>query len=102
MRINFYENVNGLPGKRIVEKSIIKRLPMTEGWVTVNLENYSITVDEDFFVGFEYLPEPSHPGKFLFAFGAAFGGSYFARKVSLGEWNKGVGGRISTYVTVRQ
>ncbi|MBB6611109.1 carboxypeptidase-like regulatory domain-containing protein [Pontibacter sp. Tf4] len=102
MRINFYRNVDGMPGERIAEKSIIKRLPLKEGWVTVNLQDYNITVDEDFFIGFEYLPDPSHKEKYLFAFGAVFGGSYFTRKVSLGEWNKGVGGKLSAYVTVRQ
>lgn len=56
MRINFYRNVAGMPGERIVEKSIIKRLPLNVGWITVNLEDYNITVGEDFFIGFEYLP----------------------------------------------
>lgn len=102
MRINFYEHVDGMPGQRIVEKSIIKRLPMKEGWVTIDLEDYNITVAEDFFIGFEYLPDPSHKEKYLFAFGAAFGGSYFTRKVSLGDWEKGIGARLASYVTVRQ
>ncbi|WP_162427150.1 carboxypeptidase-like regulatory domain-containing protein [Pontibacter pudoricolor] len=102
MRINFYENVDGMPGERIVEKSIIKRLPMNQGWVTINLEECNITVDKDFFIGFEYLPDPSHKEKYLFSFGAAFGGSYYTRKVSLGEWDKGIGARLASYVTARQ
>jgi len=102
IRINFYENMDGMPGGRIAEKSIIKRLPLKEGWVSVNLEDYNITVEKDFFIGFEYLPDPNHKDKYLFAFGAVFGGSYFTRKVSLGDWEKGVGGKLSAYVTVRQ
>lgn len=102
MRINFYRNEAGMPGERIVEKSIIKRLPLNVGWVTINLEDYNITVAEDFFIGFEYLPDPSHTEKFLFSFGGAFGGSHFMRNVSLGEWKKGIGARQAAYVTVRQ
>ncbi len=102
MRINFYENVDGLPGQRIIEKSIIKRLPLKQGWVTINLEDYNITVDKDFFIGFEYLPDPNHKEPYLFTFGGAFGGNHFMRKVSLGEWKKGYGARQAAYVTVRQ
>lgn len=102
MRINFYKNVDGLPGERIVEKSIIKRLPLDKGWVTIDLEPYNIAIDEDFFIGYEYLPDPSHQEKYLFTFGGAFGGSHYMRKVSLGEWKKGIGARQAAYVTVRQ
>ena len=102
MRINFYENTKGLPGKRIIEKSIIKRLPMDKGWVTINLEDYNITVEEDFFIGFEYLPDPDYKEKTLFTYGAAFGGSLYSRDISLGEWQKFSFGRLAAYVTIRQ
>jgi hypothetical protein len=102
MRINFYRNADGMPGERIIEKSIIKRLPMKQGWVTINLEDHNITVDKDFFIGFEYLPDPNHKELHLFSFGGAFGGNHFMRKVSLGEWQKGIGARQAAYVTVRQ
>lgn len=102
MRINFYKNHNGNPGERIIEKSIIKRLPLKEGWVTINLEDYNLIVDEDFFIGFEYLPDPGHKELYLFTFGGAMGGSHHTRKVSLGEWEKGIGARQAAYVTVRQ
>ena len=101
-RINLYKNENGLPGERLVEKSIIKRLPLTQGWVTVPLEDYSLVVNEDFFLGIEYLPEYSQHEKYIFIYGAALGGSFYSRKASLGAWEKGVGGRLAAYVTVRQ
>lgn len=101
-RINFLESVDEAPGKRIVEKSIIKRLPLKKGWVTVDLAQYSITMDKDFFISFEYLPDSSHKEKFLFIYGGALGGNYYSRNVSLGDWEKGHGARMAAYVTVRQ
>ncbi|MCP2045550.1 carboxypeptidase-like regulatory domain-containing protein [Pontibacter sp. HSC-36F09] len=101
-RINLYKNTAGMPGERLVEKSIIRRLPLTQGWVTVPLEQYGLVVDEDFFLGIEYLPDYSKHEKYIFTYGAALGGSFYSRKASLGDWEKGVGGRLAAYVTVRQ
>ncbi|WP_242921717.1 carboxypeptidase-like regulatory domain-containing protein [Pontibacter liquoris] len=101
-RINFYKNAGGQPGSRIVEKSIVQRLPLTKGWVTIDLQPYGIFVDDDFFIGFEYLPDKQQTEKFLFFYGAVLGGSIYARNVSLGAWRQTAGGRLSAYVTVRQ
>ncbi|MBF9252973.1 carboxypeptidase-like regulatory domain-containing protein [Pontibacter sp. 172403-2] len=101
-RINFYKNAGGQPGQRLVEKSIIKRLPLSNGWVAVDLQPYGIFVADDFFIGFEYLPDSRNTEKFLFFYGAVLGGSIYARNVSLGEWRTTAGGRLSAYVTVRQ
>lgn len=101
-RINLYKNVAGMPGERLIEKSIIKRLPLTQGWVTIPLEQYGLVVEEDFFMGIEYLPEYSNHETYIFIYGAALGGSVYSRKASLGDWEKGVGGRLAAYVTVRQ
>ncbi|MFT2008735.1 carboxypeptidase-like regulatory domain-containing protein [Pontibacter sp. 13R65] len=101
-RINFLDSVDGEPGDRIVEKSIIRRLPLTSGWVTVDLEQYNIVIEKDFFISFEYLPDPNYNEKFLFYYGGALGGNYYSRNVSLGNWKKGNGARIAAYVTVRQ
>ncbi|MDO6391014.1 carboxypeptidase-like regulatory domain-containing protein [Pontibacter sp. BT731] len=101
-RINLYKNAAGMPGERLVEKSIIRRLPLTQGWVTIPLEQYGLVVDEDFFLGIEYLPDYSKHEKYIFTYGAALGGSFYSRKASLGDWKKGVGGRLAAYVTVRQ
>ncbi|TXK36846.1 carboxypeptidase-like regulatory domain-containing protein [Pontibacter qinzhouensis] len=101
-RINFYKYHGAGPAQRIVEKSIINRLPLTKGWVAVDLEKYNITLQEDFYLGIEYLPDNPGKEKFLFYYGAVFGGHTYSRNVSLGKWKKTTGGRLSAYVTVRQ
>ncbi|MCJ8163910.1 carboxypeptidase-like regulatory domain-containing protein [Pontibacter sp. E15-1] len=101
-RINFYRNADGKPAQRLVEKSIVRRLSLREGWVTVDLQPYGIFVEDDFFIGFEYLPDSQQTEKFLFFYGAVLGGNVYARNVSLGEWRTTAGGKLSAYVTVRQ
>ncbi len=101
-RINLYKPEAGMPGERLIEKSIIKRLPLNQGWVTIPLEPYGIVVEDDFFLGIEYLPEHSQYEKYIFTYGAALGGSGYTRKASLGDWEKFVGARLAAYVTVRQ
>ncbi|GAA4435165.1 hypothetical protein GCM10023188_26950 [Pontibacter saemangeumensis] len=101
-RVNFYRQQDGKLAQRLVEKSIIQRLPLDKGWVTVDLQPYGILVDDDFYIGFEYLPDSRQTEKFLFFYGAVLGGHIFARNVSLGEWRSTAGGQLSAYVTVRQ
>lgn len=103
-RINFYENADGQPAQRLVEKSIIKRLPLDQGqgWTTIDLEPYGIYLAKDFFIIFEYLPDSSYKEKYLFSYGGALGGRALTRQVSLGDWEKVAGATIAAYVTVRQ
>ena len=101
-RINFFENADGKPGPRIIEKSIIKRLPLNKGWTTIDLEPYGIHINKDFFISFEYLPDSSHQEKYLFSYGGAFGSGTLTRQVSLGDWEKSSGATMAAYVTVRQ
>lgn len=100
-RINLYKNNNGLPGERLVEKSIVQRLTTKDGWVSISLLPYEIYTDDDFFLGIEYLPAAG-ANKFALSLGAKLGGSSYSRKSSLGSWEKFVGASLSGYVTVRQ
>lgn len=100
-RINFYKNENGLPGERLVEKSIVQRLTTQDGWISINLQPYDIYTEEDFYLGIEYLPTAG-VDKFAISLGGKLGGSSYTRKSSLGSWEKFVGASLSGYVTVRQ
>ncbi|WP_139307979.1 carboxypeptidase-like regulatory domain-containing protein [Pontibacter flavimaris] len=100
-RINLYKSHNGLPGKRLVEQSIVQRLPATEGWVHVDLKALAIYVEEDFYLGIEYLPAAG-ADRMAIILGGKLGGSSYSRKASLGSWEKFVGASLSGYVTVLQ
>ncbi|MCX2738892.1 carboxypeptidase-like regulatory domain-containing protein [Pontibacter anaerobius] len=100
-RINLYKNNNGLPGERLVEKSIVQRLTTKDGWISINLQPYGIYTGDDFFLGIEYLPGDG-VDKYAISLGGKLGGSSYSRKSSLGAWEKFVGASLSGYVTVRQ
>lgn len=96
IRLNFYALKNGLPGKRLIEKSIIKNTTIKKGWLKIDLKDEDIYLEEDFVVSFEYLPSTQNS----IVFGAKFGASdSFLRSSSQGVWRKNVLSGCSIYVT---
>lgn len=96
IRLNFYSLENGLPGKRLIEKSIIRNAKLNNGWFSVDLKGEAIYLDEDFVVAFEYLPSTQNS----IVFGAKLGASdSFLRSSSQGIWKKNVLGGCSIYIT---
>ncbi|MFC3563542.1 carboxypeptidase-like regulatory domain-containing protein [Pedobacter jamesrossensis] len=96
IRLNFYAFENGLPGKRLIEKSIIKKAIIKNGWFTIDLKDEAIYLDEDFVVSFEYLPSEQKSIVFAAKLGAA---NSFLRSSSQGVWIKNELGGCSIYVT---
>jgi hypothetical protein len=80
--LNFYDLVNGLPNKNILNKNIIVETKIESGIVTVDSTPYEIVIDEDFFIAIEWI-EDLGLGK-LFFFGGFFGAPLIAREVSQG------------------
>ncbi len=96
IRLNFYALENGLPGKRLVEKSIIRKALIKKGWFSIDLKDDAIYLDEDFVVSFEYLPSEQKS----IVFGAKIGASdSFLRDSSQGLWRKNQAGGCSIFVT---
>lgn len=96
IRLNFYALENGMPGKRLIERSIIRKATIKKGWFNIDLKDEGIYLDEDFVVSFEYLPSAQNS----IVFGAKIGSSdSFLRNSSQGLWRKNVVGGCSIYVT---
>jgi hypothetical protein len=98
VRINFYALENGLPGNRLVEKSIIRNIPSEKGWHVFDLTNENIHLAQDFVISFEYLPSNRKTIFFAAKLGAA---DSYLRNNSLGKWRKNMVGGCSIYVTVQ-
>lgn len=96
IRINFYAVENGKPGKRLVEKNIIRKAVISKGWFSIDLKDENIYLDEDFVVSFEYLPSAQDSIVFAAKMGAS---DSFLRSSSLGVWRKNVLGGCSIYIT---
>ena len=99
IRLNFYAIENGMPGKRLVEKTIIKKANLQKGWFTIDLQDEDIYLDQDFVVAFEYLPSEQSAISFAAKLGAA---DSFLRSNSQGIWRKNSVGGCSIYVTAEQ
>lgn len=101
IKINFYKYVNHEPSERLIEERIIKKLPVKNGWLSIEVENFNIYVKDDFILSFEFIPakQGNH-----FCYGAALGfGTMFFRENSLGIWEKiPPVAQLSMYVTVKQ
>jgi hypothetical protein len=96
IRINFYAVENGMPGKRLIEKSIIRNTLVKKGWFSVDLTDDNIYLDNDFVVSFECLPSTQSS----IAFGAKIGAAdSFLRGSSQGLWRKNALGGCTIYVT---
>jgi len=100
-RINFYNENNGLPDTKIVDKNIIETMAIKNGWLTIDISKEKIVLDQNFFVTFEFMPEQKF-SKYVLGYGGQLGGSYIKRLSSLGNWEKGKGASLSAYVTLLQ
>jgi hypothetical protein len=100
-RLNFYGVSQGLPAERVVEQTILVRTAIQNGWLTIDLTKYALTLQTDFYLGFEFLPEKQGAVP-AFSYGAQFGGAAIVRTSSLGTWKREPGASLTAYVTVKQ
>lgn len=99
IRVNFYGFKDGFPTGRLIEKNIIKQKVIKKGWLSIDLSNEDIYIDNDFVVSFEYLPNSTTDNKRI-VFGAKLGASdSWLRSNSLGIWRKNELGGATMYVT---
>jgi len=87
-RINFYKYDGERPSVRIIEKSILQRHAIKEGWLRFDIEKYGIFLKGNFIVSIEFIPDTGTDIKPL-VYEIKLGGSSksFYRKNSLGQWN---------------
>ncbi|MBN2639736.1 MAG: carboxypeptidase-like regulatory domain-containing protein [Bacteroidales bacterium] len=89
VRINFYEDVDNTPGKRIVFKNIVSRIITQDksDWIHIDVNDRDIYLSKDFFVGIEFIPNFKKPT--LVDLGAILTkGKGYKRENSLGSWKK--------------
>ena len=87
LRINFYDLKNGIPNNRINNKNIIVETAIKEGILTVDLTEYDLVMNTDFFVSIESLNRLNDGDKKIVLAGRVLHKSY-ARKTSQSNWSK--------------
>lgn len=87
VRINFYKNVDNKPDEKIVFENIIQKKKIEPGWLQIDLTKQNIYLEEDFFVGVEFIPD--FKNKLEVYIGAILTkGKGYSRRNSQGKWNK--------------
>lgn len=87
VRVNFYKNLDNKPDKKIVFENIVRKKKIEPGWLQIDLTDQYIYLEEDFFVGVEFIPDFKNP--LTVYMGAILTkGKGYSRRSSLGEWNK--------------
>lgn len=86
-RLNFYGIENGKPTRRLIDRPIVRRYGVEQGWLRLDISEENIQLKGDFVVALEFLPEKKQSGQI--AYEVKLGGSSrsFYRKSSLGTWN---------------
>lgn len=88
-RLNIYNLKDGIPNENILKKSIYINTDIEKGSVTIDLEQYNIIVEEDFFISLEYIePLSNEEGNILTFSSGIFNNTSFERFTSQGEWKK--------------
>ncbi|MES3016492.1 MAG: carboxypeptidase-like regulatory domain-containing protein [Bacteroidota bacterium] len=85
LRLNFYSIKDGMPDKIIQDKNIIISAPVKNGKVEVDLRQYNIVAEDDFFVSLEWIENDS--GRIVFS-SSILKGAIIARETSQGAWEK--------------
>jgi hypothetical protein len=101
VRINFYTNMDNKPSEKIILKSIVHELPAEResGWVRIDLNKDHIYIEQDFFIGIEFIPNFETPT--IVDLGAILTkGKGYRRESSLGTWEK-LNGAASINVEVQ-
>ncbi|WP_299314472.1 carboxypeptidase-like regulatory domain-containing protein [uncultured Aquimarina sp.] len=86
-RLNFYSLKDGLPYEKIIKEDIIFSVNVKEGQFTLDLKEYNIVVEEDFYSTIELL-ENQKPEEKLFFSAGLLGNTMVYRYTSQGEWTK--------------
>ena len=91
IRINFYKNENNAPGEPIVFENIIEKKHIEPGWLKIDLTKHYIYLEQDFFVGVEFIPNFKSPIE-VYIGAILTKGKGYSRTNSQGSWNKLQGG----------
>jgi hypothetical protein len=87
VRINFYKNEDNVPGEKIIFENVIQKKKIEPGWLQIDLTKNYIYLEEDFFVGVEFLPDFKNPHE-VYLGAIITKGKGYSRRNSQGKWNK--------------
>lgn len=98
-RLMFYSvSAKGYPAKTFLKRPVIFKTNVKQGKVTIDLKNYYITADDDFFISLECLEEQMDAARFCFA--GSIGTPSYCKTSVFNYWKYVKGGGADFNVTV--
>lgn len=103
-RINFYHFDGNMPTERAYEKEIFIRRNISNGWLEIDLEEYSVWLTGKIVASIEFLPTDSQKEIISLSYGGILvcKGTSYNRTSSQGEWYKLDFGTYSIYITTKK
>ena len=87
IRVNFYKNEDNAPGERIIFENILQKKEIEPGWLQIDLTENYVYIEENFFVGVEFIPDFKNPPN-VYIGAILTKGKGYSRRSSQGKWNK--------------
>lgn len=85
-RINFYRFDGHRPAQQLVEKNIVRTLPVKAGWLTFDLSSYDIYLKGDVVVSIELIPAKPNPERIQYEVKLGGSSKSFLKTSSMGDW----------------
>jgi len=90
-RVHVYENQGGKPGKNLIPKELIVSTDLKRGTLSVDLAPYNLVLDQDFFLGLEWvktLNQGNISKDLQFCIGLGQDGGIFSKTTSQAHWHE--------------
>ena len=86
-RLNFYDlDKKKMPNKSLLKENILVTTEMKNGILSIDLSEYYIIVEDDFFVSLEWIEDLGTDGLYFSA--GVLGSPIISRETSQGDWEK--------------
>ena len=87
-RLNLYDIEKGLPNEKLINQNIIFSIDTKEGGFTLDLSEYDIVVEDDFFLTVELIENEGNKESEVFFSAGLLGNATVTRLTSQAEWEK--------------
>ncbi len=87
IRVNFYKNQDDKPDEKLIFENTVQKKKIAPGWLQIDLTDQNIYINEDFFVGVEFLPNFDKPLD-VYIGAILTKGKGYSRSSSQGVWKK--------------
>lgn len=87
-RLNLYDIEKGLPNEKLINQNIIFSIDTKEGGFTLDLSEYDIVVEDDFFLTEELIENEGNKESEVFFSAGLLGNATVTRLTSQAEWEK--------------